>query len=88
VFTAPALLFFAFTGGLQSLSLHEASRGGDYQPPRWLAGISHLHKKQSPDVPVKRPARKAPVAKAEAAAHAMAQTRNDKPSPAPRKHNL
>ncbi|MGH8216844.1 MAG: PepSY domain-containing protein [Rhodanobacteraceae bacterium] len=89
VFTAPALLFFAFTGGLQSLSLHEASRGGDYQPPRWLASISHLHKKQSLDVPVKRPSRKASVANANGEANAMAATRaGDKPSPAARQRNL
>ncbi|MGH8213779.1 MAG: PepSY domain-containing protein [Rhodanobacteraceae bacterium] len=50
VFTAPALLFFAFTGGLQGFDLHEAARGGDYKPPMWLQSLSHLHKKQSLDV--------------------------------------
>lgn len=54
VFTAPALLFIAFTGGLQSVNLHEAKRGGDYKPPAWIASIAHMHKKQSFDVPVTR----------------------------------
>jgi len=33
VFAAPALLFFAFTGGLQTFSLHETTRGSSYTPP-------------------------------------------------------
>jgi hypothetical protein len=54
VFTAPALLFFAFTGALQTLDLHEPSRTGDYRPPAWLVGLSHLHKKESLEVPARR----------------------------------
>ncbi|MBS0431583.1 MAG: PepSY domain-containing protein [Proteobacteria bacterium] len=54
VFTAPALLFFAFTGALQSFDLHEAARGSDYRPPAWLQSLAHLHKKQSLDVPARR----------------------------------
>lgn len=46
VFISPALLFFAFTGGLQVFSLHETTRGSDYQPPAWLATMAQLHKKQ------------------------------------------
>jgi hypothetical protein len=52
VFTAPMLLFLAFTGGLQTFGLHEAARGSDYRPPAWLVSLSHLHKKQSLAVPV------------------------------------
>ena len=55
VFTAPALLFFAFTGALQSVDLHEAARGSDSQPPAWLASMAHMHKKQSFEVPAKPP---------------------------------
>ena len=51
-FTAPALLFFAFTGGAQVFGLHEAARGGDYRPPAWLAVMAQLHKKQNTAVPV------------------------------------
>jgi uncharacterized iron-regulated membrane protein len=31
VFIAPALLFFAFTGALQTFSLHETTRGSSYK---------------------------------------------------------
>jgi hypothetical protein len=54
VFIAPALLFFALTGGLQVFGLHETSRGSDYKPPQWLAVAAQLHKKQT-SVVRKRP---------------------------------
>lgn len=54
VFFAPALLFFAFTGGLQSFSLHEATRGSSYTPPAWLATMAQLHKKQTTVKPAKK----------------------------------
>ncbi|GGA07238.1 PepSY domain-containing protein [Dyella caseinilytica] len=47
VFIAPALLFFALTGGLQVFSLHETTRGSDYKPPAWLVTMAQLHKKQT-----------------------------------------
>jgi hypothetical protein len=47
VFIAPALLFFALTGGLQVFSLHETTRGSDYKPPQWLVVMAQLHKKQT-----------------------------------------
>jgi hypothetical protein len=52
VFIAPALLFFALTGGLQVFSLHETTRGSDYRPPQWLVILAQLHKKQTAIVPV------------------------------------
>lgn len=56
VFTAPMLLFFAITGGLQTFGLHEASHdGGSYKPPAWLASLGMLHKKQTLTVPARRP---------------------------------
>ncbi|HJR15112.1 MAG TPA: PepSY domain-containing protein [Rhodanobacteraceae bacterium] len=87
VFTAPALLFFAFTGALQSVNLHEAARGSDYKPPAWIASIAHMHKKQSFDVPVKRGPPKASIvhAKATPAASANPHTANH---PAPSQRNL
>jgi len=54
VFMAPAVLFFAFTGGLQVFGLHEASRGSDYRPPAWLAVAAQLHKKQTDVLPQRR----------------------------------
>ena len=89
VFTAPALLFLAFTGGLQSVNLHEGARGSDYKPPAWIASIAHMHKKQSFEVPVKRAPPKASTAKTDAAPNAGAPApATDKPSPAPAKRNL
>lgn len=55
VFTAPALLFFAFTGALQTFSLHETTQGSSYKPPAWIATLAQLHKKQTTTVPIRRP---------------------------------
>ncbi len=62
LFIAPALLFFALTGALQTFSLHETSRGSDYKPPTWIVTLAQLHKKQTITVPVRkqRPADAAP----------------------------
>jgi hypothetical protein len=54
VFIAPALLFFAFTGALQTFSLHETTRGSSYKPPAWVIMLGQIHKKQTPIVPVKK----------------------------------
>jgi hypothetical protein len=55
VFMVPALLFFAITGGLQTFSLHETTRGSSYTPPAWLATLALMHKKQTTVAPVRRP---------------------------------
>jgi hypothetical protein len=55
VFTAPMLLFFAFTGGMQTFSLHETTRGSSYTPPAWLATLAQLHKKQTIVMPARKP---------------------------------
>jgi hypothetical protein len=70
-FVAPAILFFAFTGAIQTFSLHETTRGSDYQPPRILVVLGQIHKKQTPVVAAKKPA-PAPALDAGAA------TRSDK----------
>src|ERR1700757_615591 len=56
VFIAPALLFFAFTGALQTFSLHETTRGSSYKPPAWAVMLGQIHKKQTPIVPIRKPA--------------------------------
>src|SRR5277367_1640251 len=56
VFTAPALLFFAFTGALQTFSLHETTRGSSYKPPAWAVTLGQIHKKQTTVLPVRKPA--------------------------------
>jgi hypothetical protein len=55
VFIAPALLFFAFTGALQTFSLHETTRGSSYKPPAWAVMFAQIHKKQTPIVPARKP---------------------------------
>src|SRR5277367_7133766 len=54
VFIAPALLFFAFTGALQTFSLHETTRGSSYKPPAWAVTLAQIHKKQTPIVPARK----------------------------------
>ena len=53
LFISPALLFFALTGAVQTLSLHEAA-GSSYKPPAVLAELGQLHKKQTMVMPVKK----------------------------------
>jgi hypothetical protein len=48
------LLFFAFTGALQTFSLHETTKGSSYKPPAWAVTLGQIHKKQTPVVPVKK----------------------------------
>ena len=45
VFIAPALLFFAFTGFLQTYSLHETTKGSSYKPPAIFEKLANIHKK-------------------------------------------
>jgi hypothetical protein len=54
LFISPALLFFSFTGAVQTLSLHEAA-GSSYKPPAILAELGQLHKKQTTVMPVRKP---------------------------------
>ncbi len=54
VFLAPAILFFAITGGLQMFGLHESSRGSSYVPPRILVHLAQLHKKGTLTVPERK----------------------------------
>jgi hypothetical protein len=76
VFIAPALLFFAFTGALQTFSLHETTRGSSYKPPAWAVVLGQIHKKQTPIVPV----RKATPQDRPAEPAAPEKTSHDKPS--------
>ena len=69
VFIAPALLFFALSGALQTFSLHETERGSTYQPPAWIVTLAQIHKNQTA---VTRPHRPEPP-----------PTASPKPTPAP-----
>ncbi len=55
IFTTPALLFFAFTGAMQTFSLHEVTPGSSYKPPAWIATLVQIHKKQNTTAPARRP---------------------------------
>jgi hypothetical protein len=58
-FTAPAILFFALTGALQTFSLHDAAKDGSYKPANWITIGSQLHRKQTIQLPApKDPPRK------------------------------
>ncbi len=70
LFFTPAILFFAVTGALQTLELHEARHG---PVPAWLSAAASLHKHQRLSKP------KPPAAVAASAAVGPA-------SPAPREH--
>jgi hypothetical protein len=84
IFTAPALLFFALTGALQTFSLHEASRTSDYKPPTWIVTLAQLHKKQTTNVPVRKPwpeAAKPEAAKPSPTAPVASAPRRAEPAP-------
>jgi hypothetical protein len=51
VFAAPAILFFALTGALQTFSLHDAAKDGSYKPANWITIGAQLHKKQTIQLP-------------------------------------
>ena len=56
VFITPALIFFAFTGAIQTFGLHETNRDHPtYTPARWLVVLGQIHKKQTMIVPVRKP---------------------------------
>jgi hypothetical protein len=50
-FIAPAIVFFAFTGAIQTLSLHVSAKGGAYKPANWIIVLAQLHKKQTTELP-------------------------------------
>ena len=85
VFIAPALLFFAFTGALQTFSLHETTRGSTYVPPAWAVVLGQIHKKQTSVVPARRPS--PPEAKSTSAlapSAPLTAPKPDSPAVAPR----
>ena len=56
IFISPALIFFAFTGALQTFGLHEINRDHpNYKPAHWIAVLAQIHKKQVATLPVRRP---------------------------------
>jgi hypothetical protein len=43
---APAIVFFAISGALQTFGLHEAKAPSTYTPPHWIATLAEVHKNQ------------------------------------------
>ncbi|WP_158785849.1 PepSY domain-containing protein [Granulicella sp. L46] len=84
IFISPAILFFAFTGALQTFSLHETTRGSDYKPPTWIATLAQLHKKQTTTVPIRKPRPADVVPKPDK--HADASAPQPSPEPPQKSH--
>jgi hypothetical protein len=101
VFIAPALLFFAFTGALQTFSLHETTRGSSYKPPAWAVTLGQIHKKQTTIAPVRklpppdrapdrstdRPSNKSADAQPEKSPSATTPAPQSSDTPSPKPHN-
>lgn len=77
VFFIPAILFFAFSGALQTFGLHESKQRGEPPPVAWIATLASLHKDQR--LPQAAPSRQ-PVAPIAPPTHAPA---HEHPDPAP-----
>ena|ERR1700693_714593 len=45
IFFAPTIIFFSFTGAIQTFGLHEA-KGTAFRPPQWVIAIAEVHKHQ------------------------------------------
>jgi hypothetical protein len=48
VFIAPAVIFFALTGAVQTFNLHKTGERKGYSPPRILAVLARIHKDATP----------------------------------------
>jgi len=59
VFFAPSVIFFAFTGALQTFGLHENKGSGLYRPPAWIVTLASVHKDQQLPSPKRPPPIKA-----------------------------
>lgn len=69
VFLAPAILFFALSGAVQTFSLHEDKGWGGKPPPTVFAWMASVHKDQTlPHAKPEKPAPKADAAKPAAGA--------------------
>jgi hypothetical protein len=51
IFFSPIILFFTFSGLLQTFNLHQSDKNSSYIPPRWVVLMAQLHKKQTYSLP-------------------------------------
>jgi hypothetical protein len=87
VFFVPTIIFFAFSGALQTFGLHESARRGEPPPTAWIAALASVHKDQHlPAPPAARP-EPAPAAVAHSAPAPAAEheREHEKKSPLPLK---
>lgn len=83
LFFTPAILFFALSGALQTLGLHE-NRGLGRQPPTWIRWMASVHKDQRLLRP--EPAKAtAPSKSHDAGEHGPPDHHDEGPSPIPMK---
>jgi hypothetical protein len=54
-FTAPALVFFALSGALQTFNLHKTAKGSGVEAPGWIVTLSRIHKDQTAYTAPKKP---------------------------------
>ncbi|WP_454883401.1 hypothetical protein [Sphingomonas oryzagri] len=82
LFFAPAILFFAFSGALQTIGLHE-NHGPGPQPPAWIRWMASVHKDQRPlKIVPAEPAQPGPAAQKDKHAD---DHEDEGPSPVPMK---
>lgn len=89
VFFTPAILFFAFSGALQTFGLHESKERGEPPPVAWIAAIASVHKDQHlPEARAQAPAAARvaqPASAAPSAPPPAAAAHEEKKSPLPLK---
>lgn len=56
-FFAPTIIFFAFSGALQTFDLHESRKNSSAQPAGWIVSLAEVHKHQR----LERPGRGRPA---------------------------
>jgi hypothetical protein len=85
VFLAPAIIFFAISGGLQTFRLQEA-KGWGGTPPGWIVWMASAHKDQAgPRVKKPGPAAAKPAGDDDEAGKAPAAAQAEAAAPAPAK---
>ena len=83
LFFTPAILFFALSGALQTLGLHE-NHGGGPQPPTWIRWMASVHKDQHLLRPMPERSAQPPIAR-QGGDHRPPNRPEKGPSPIPMK---
>jgi hypothetical protein len=81
VFFTPAILFFSFTGALQTFRLHESAQRGAPPPVAWIAALASVHKDQHLPHARPRPADPAQAAPATNVARPVRAPSEEAPDP-------